>query len=97
LSGAGHRVTGAGTFETAWQAYTADPPDVVVAAVRLGAYNGLHLVIRARAHNANLGGVVTSRAADPALEAEARAHGAVLLADARDIPALVELVGSVGP
>jgi DNA-binding response OmpR family regulator len=95
LSGAGHRVTGTGTFETAWQALSADMPDVLVAAVRLGAYNGLHLVIRARASNANVAGIVTSRTADPALEVEARTHGALVLPDASDIPALVGLIGSV--
>ena len=95
LSGAGHRVAGTGTFEAARQALAADPPDVVITAVRLGAYNGLHLLIRARANNSNVAGVVTSRAADPALEAEARTHGVVVLPDASDIPMLIGLIGNV--
>jgi two-component system nitrogen regulation response regulator GlnG len=92
LSAAGYRVKGAATFEAARQELVDDAPDLVVTAVRLAAFNGLQLVIRARAHNPPLPVVLTAAASDPALEAEARAHGAAFLAGSTNIDALVALV-----
>jgi DNA-binding response OmpR family regulator len=92
LSGAGYHVKGAATFEAARQELVADAPDLVVTAVRLAAFNGLQLVIRARAHEPPLPVVLTAASSDPALEAEARAHGAAFLAGSANTIALVALV-----
>jgi len=95
LSAAGYHVRGAATFEAARQELMADAPDLIITAVRLAAFNGLQLVIRARAHEPPLPAVLTAVSPDPALEAEAHAHGAAVLVDPADIPALVALVGEL--
>jgi DNA-binding NtrC family response regulator len=64
------------TFEKARHAVTTEPPDVLVTEVRLGAYNGLHLVLRAKMLNPSLRAIVVSGGADPVLQREAIAIGA---------------------
>ena len=49
---------------------------VIVTAVRLGAYNGLHLIVRARSEQPGIAAIVTTAVIDPVLEAEARSLGA---------------------
>jgi DNA-binding response OmpR family regulator len=53
LSGEGHRVAWVDTFADAIWPSAADAPDMVIAALRLGAYNGLHLLMRVRAYDPN--------------------------------------------
>src|SRR5436305_1679727 len=92
LSAAGYHVRGTATFEAARQELVADAPDLIVSAVRLAAYNGLQLAIRARAHEPPLPVVLTAPSPDPALEAEARGQGAAFLVGPANTPALVALV-----
>jgi DNA-binding response OmpR family regulator len=94
LSRAGHRVTGAASFESARQALKSEAPDVLITAVRLGAFNGLHLIMRARAAHPTLVAILTAHAADPILEAEGRSHGAVFFADASDTTRLIDLISA---
>lgn len=54
-------------------------PQLIVAAVQLGEYNGLGLVLRAQAHNPHLRAVMLSRAADPVLQADAERIGATFV------------------
>jgi DNA-binding NtrC family response regulator len=54
-------------------------PDVVVADVRLGEYNGLQLLVQARALDPPPAVIVTSGFQDPVLVAEAERLGAVFL------------------
>ena len=49
LNAAGYRARGASTFEEATRALADRAPDLVIADERLGAYNGLHVILRARA------------------------------------------------
>ena len=49
LRDAGYAMREAATFEEARLLLQAMPPDVLVAGLRLGAFNGLHLIISARA------------------------------------------------
>jgi DNA-binding NtrC family response regulator len=72
LETAGHRVRGAATFDEAKHALTCMSPDVVIAEERLGAYNGLQVLLRARAENPCVGAVVVTRVADRAVEADAK-------------------------
>lgn len=72
LRAAGYRATGVGTFEEATQLIEADPPDSLITELRLGAYNGLHLVIRSQAGNPNIVAIIHTAFPDPVLEAEAR-------------------------
>jgi DNA-binding response OmpR family regulator len=54
LASAGHRVAWVDTFADAIWVSAAGAPDMVIAALRLGAYNGLHLLMHVRTHDPNL-------------------------------------------
>ena len=72
LNAAGHRVAGATTFEEATHFLANRAPDVVIADERLGAFNGLHVIVRARCEHPGIGAIVTTPARDRGLEADAR-------------------------
>jgi DNA-binding NtrC family response regulator len=90
LADAGYVTLGATSFEDGRRLLLAPPvPDVVVADVRLGKYNGLQLaVLRPQATAA----IVISGHWDEVIEAEARQHGAAYLQKPLASPALVETV-----
>ena len=71
LSSAGHETTVVSDFASAKPQLDANPPDLLVAQVKLGAFNGLHLAIRARARLLATPSIVIGDA-DCVLEAEAR-------------------------
>jgi two-component system, NtrC family, response regulator GlrR len=75
----GFFVTSAATFDEAKQKIAREPPDLLVTALRLGAYNGLHLVLRTRADHPSMAALVTTYLADPVLQAEATRHHAGFL------------------
>jgi DNA-binding NtrC family response regulator len=79
LRRAGYATAEAEAFEEARQALAARSFDVLVVAVRLGAFNGLHLVITARAAQPALRAVLTTSADDRALASEARQVDAACL------------------
>jgi DNA-binding response OmpR family regulator len=79
LSDAGYVATIALSFQDAKQGLDRTTPDLLIADVRLGAYNGLHLVMRTRARSPTTAAIITHSTHDPALEAEARALKAVYL------------------
>ena len=54
----------------------AAPPVLLIAESRLGAYNGLHLVLHARSIRPNMAAIVISHVVDPVLQAEAERLGA---------------------
>jgi CheY-like chemotaxis protein len=65
LNDAGHRVACLDSFADAIRLVeTADIPDLMVAALRLGAFNGLHLLLRVRAHDADIPAVIIGEASD---------------------------------
>jgi DNA-binding response OmpR family regulator len=72
LNAAGYRASGASTFEEATRALAARSPDLVIADERLGAYNGLHVILRARADHPDVSAIVTTPVRNRALEADAR-------------------------
>lgn len=77
LEAAGYRVRSARSFDEAKTLIAAERPDILITDLRLGQYNGLHLVLRTRTDHPEMVALVTSRVADPVLEAEAhrqRAH-----------------------
>ena len=76
LSGAGYAVVACDRFETAKQHLTTSVPDVLVTDVRLGAYNGLQLVILAKQLGPSVAAVVMSAFDDPTLRKEAAQAGA---------------------
>jgi DNA-binding NtrC family response regulator len=71
LATAGFQVTAAASFEQAKPLLTSDSPAVLITALRLGMYNGLHLVVRGKALQPRLAALVTSPQPDPVLQREA--------------------------
>jgi DNA-binding NtrC family response regulator len=72
LSGAGYRASGAATFAEAKQVLGSSSADLVIAEERLGAFNGLHVIVLGRAHRPDLKAIVMTAHRDPALETDAR-------------------------
>ncbi len=79
LSSAGLSVTETGTFGRARALLEAQPPALLVTEVRLGAYNGLHLVLLGRSVSPHMTLVVTSRLNDGGLQREAEELGATFI------------------
>ena len=80
LEAAGYRVRSARTFDEAKTLLAAERPDVLITDLQLGQYNGLHLILRTRSDFPEMAALVTSRVADPVLEAEAlRQHAHFIL------------------
>jgi DNA-binding NtrC family response regulator len=76
LTGAGYSVVACDRFETAKQHLATAVPDVLVTDVRLGAFNGLQLVILAKQGGPHVAAVVMSAYDDPTLRKEAAQSGA---------------------
>jgi DNA-binding NtrC family response regulator len=72
LGDAGYHARGASTFAEARRALASGSPDLVIADQRLGEYNGLHVILRARASRPGLSAIVTTGAMDGGLAADAR-------------------------
>jgi DNA-binding NtrC family response regulator len=80
LEAAGYRVRAAKTFDEAKALLAAERPDILITDLRLGQYNGLHLVLRTRTDHPEMAALVTSRVPDAVLEAEAqRQHAQFIL------------------
>lgn len=89
LSAAGYCTSAVGTFQEARHALRNDPPDLLVADIRLGAFNGLHLLITARAR---LPVIIMTGFHDPVLEADARTYGAEYIVKPLDPSSFLRLV-----
>jgi DNA-binding response OmpR family regulator len=72
LQEAGYRASGASTFEEAKLFLAGESPDLVIADECLGAFNGLHVIMRARALRPDVSAIVTTRAKSRGLEADAK-------------------------
>jgi DNA-binding response OmpR family regulator len=72
-------VTLATSFAEAKNLLSDRKPALLVSAVQLGEFNGLGLVLRAKAANPELRAVVLSRVADPVLQADAEKLGATFV------------------
>lgn len=80
LSSAGFHVTAAGSFAQARALLGGSRPFALLfTALRLGMYNGLHLVVRARCVQPTVAAVVTASAEDAMLQAEAEDLGATFV------------------
>jgi DNA-binding NtrC family response regulator len=73
------RVTIAETFAKAKERLNTRPPHLLIADVRLGEYNGLQLVLRAKSLRPDAAAIVTSSTADAVLQADAEAMGATFV------------------
>jgi DNA-binding NtrC family response regulator len=93
LQSAGYRVGAATAFDEAKQLIASEAPDLLVTSLRLGPYNGLHLVLRSRSDHPAMAAIVTSRYADSVLEAEAeRQHARFIVRPFAD-SAFLDAVG----
>jgi len=72
VEGTGHSVAGASDFAEGRRLLTQLPVDLVIVDVRLGAYNGLQLLVLSKSLASPPAAIVTSGFEDPVLEAEAR-------------------------
>jgi CheY-like chemotaxis protein len=90
LRGAGYEVTAVGTFEEGARILRTLPPDLLIADVRLGPFNGLQLVISSPTP---VPAIIMTGFADPVLEADARRRGAEYILKPVDPNALLRLVG----
>lgn len=79
LSGSGFEVTVAENFSEARQILNHHRPAVLVAEIRLGDYNGLHLVLVGKTVRPDMTAIVTSWASDSTLRAEAERMGATFV------------------
>lgn len=79
LTTVGYAVDVCDTFEHAKERLSNAPPDVLLTDVRLGAFNGLQLVILAKEQHPKTVAVVMSAYDDPMLRREASQCGAVYL------------------
>ena len=73
LEEAGYEAVAVGTFEDATRVLRTTPPDLLIADVRLGPFNGLQLVISSPQP---IPAIIITGFADPVLEADARRRGA---------------------
>ena len=79
LSGCGFRVTAADSFAQAKAFLGSHPPAVLVTALQLGDYNGLHLVLRGKSVRPEMAAVVLSSLPDRVLLSDAEAMGATFM------------------
>lgn len=80
LTGAGYSVVACDQYETAKRHLAQAAPDILLTDVRLGAFNGLQLVILAKEQGPQTVAVVMSAFDDPMLHKEAVQCGAGYLA-----------------
>src|SRR4051812_29535373 len=73
LTNAGYEVRAVATFEEGLRALRSETPDLLIADVRLGAFNGLQLLVSSPR---SVPAIVITGFADPVLESDARQHGA---------------------
>jgi DNA-binding response OmpR family regulator len=78
LHSLGLQITVAESFQEAKHAMRV-PPLLLIAEVRLGEFNGLHLVLRGRASRPAMAAIVTSETDDPVIRTEAEAMTATFV------------------
>lgn len=89
LQQSGYEATPVPSFEQAARLIRKSPPDLLIADVRLGPFNGLQLIISSPTP---LPAIIITGFADPVLESDARRRGADYVLKPVDAKALLELV-----
>ena len=79
LRDAGHHVTGAATYDAAKRLLVVSPFDLLITDVRLRSFNGLHLVMQARADHPEMAVIIVTGYDDPLIETEAHRYHAELV------------------
>ena len=91
LQRAGYGVTAAPSFEEARRALES-LPDMLITDIRLGAYNGLQLVVRARLANPCLPVLVMTAFDDPVLQEETHRLDAIYMRKPVDAPMVLAAI-----
>ena len=78
LSALGFEITATENFEEARQSLRV-PPRLLITEIRLGEFNGLHLVLRGRSVRPDMAAIVTTTIDDPVLRHEAEIMGATFV------------------
>jgi DNA-binding response OmpR family regulator len=92
LRRAGFETVEATSFEAAKDLLKTLRPAVMIADVRLGAFNGLHLLLRGRMQQPDLVGIVTSSFPDPVLQTETSRLGATFLLKPLNLSEVLALI-----
>lgn len=92
VEGAGHSVASASDFAGGRHLLMQLPVDLVIVDVRLGAYNGLQLLVLSKSLATPPAAIVTSGFDDPVLESEARQLDAPFLLKPIDPSSLLALI-----
>ncbi len=79
LSDEGYWVASVSSFQLAKELLHSVRPDLLMADIRLGAFNGLHLAARSRLDSPSLPVIITHASYDPVLETEAQRLGATFV------------------
>jgi DNA-binding NtrC family response regulator len=88
----GYEVTAVRGFPEAKRLLDERIPDLLIVDIRLGDYNGLHLVVRQHLAHPDCPIIATTGYPDPVLEAEARSYGAAYIEKPVGIDDLLPLV-----
>ena len=94
LRSVGFNVSTAGDFGQALDLVQSEPPDALITELRLGAFNGLHLVMRLQGHAPESVAVVYTEFPDPVLEKQALQMGAHFLIKDDDTSRLLNLLAT---
>jgi len=81
LGGSGYDVVFAAGFEAAIRRLDRSSPDLLISEVRLGQFNGLHLVIRSQSTHPKMRSILLDRTHDSVIELDAERQGATYLAE----------------
>jgi len=92
IASGGFQVTEAETFAVARRALAAQPPAVLIAALKLGEYNGLHLVLRARAAPLRVDTLVIADETSADFRREVQNMGAAFVIEPVSAPELLAAV-----
>jgi DNA-binding NtrC family response regulator len=79
LRAEGYRVDVADSFEQAREKIDISTPACLITSVKLGIYNGLHLIARTRCSHSSVAFVLMHDVSDPVLESEAHSHDSEFL------------------
>lgn len=94
LRDAGYECTGAASYDAARQLLTLRPYDLLITDVRLGSFNGLHLIRQCHGDYPGMAFIVLTAAPDSMTEIEARRYGALCVTKPIHRARLLEVVAT---
>lgn len=92
LRDAGNNVILVETADAARQVLKSHSPDLLISEIRLGPFNGLHVLIRHQGSHPRMRAILLDHIYDPVLADDARQHGAAYLSEPIDDAKLLEQV-----